>query len=113
MSLGVSLESSIENSLRNLGVMTLWWQPYGSVILVSNGSTVSNPEQMKDKKVRVFGETLGNVVLASGGKPTAIPNSPSGNYWVGGMDLIAGGTGTYFRRSPWLLACSVLTKSSM
>mgnify|MGYP001189530158 CR=1 FL=1 len=66
---------SIENSLRNLGVMTLWWQPYGSVILVSNGSTVSNPEQMKDKKVRVFGETLGNVVLASGGKPTAIPNS--------------------------------------
>ena len=30
---------------------------------------------MKDKKVRVFGETLGNLVLASGGKPMAIPNS--------------------------------------
>ena len=30
---------------------------------------------MKDKKVRVFGETLGNLVLASGGTPMAIPNS--------------------------------------
>ena len=69
------IRQSIENSLKKLGVTALWWQPYGSVILVSKGSPVHNPEQMKDKKVRVFGETLGNVVLASGGTPVAIPNS--------------------------------------
>ena len=62
-------------ALKKLGVTALWWQPYGSVILVSKGSPVQNPEQMKGKKVRVFGETLGNVVLASGGTPLAIPNS--------------------------------------
>ena len=72
---GSVIRESIENSLKNLGVTALWWQPYGSVILVSKGSSVHNPEQMKDKKVRVFGETLGNVVLASGGIPLAIPNS--------------------------------------
>ena len=69
------IRQSIENSLKKLGVTALWWQPYGSVILVSKGSSAHNPEQMKDKKVRVFGETLGNVVLASGGIPLAIPNS--------------------------------------
>ena len=69
------IRKSIEISLKKLGVTALWWQPYGSVILVSKGSSVQNPEQMKDKKVRVFGETLGNVVLASGGTPLAIPNS--------------------------------------
>ena len=66
---------SIEGSLQELGLKTLWWQPYGSVIFVSKGSSIKTPEQMKDKKVRVFGKTLGNLVLAAGGTPLAIPNS--------------------------------------
>ena len=66
---------SIENSLKKMGISTLWWQPYGSVVFVSKGISAHNPELIKDKKVRVFGETLGNVVLASGGVPLAIPNS--------------------------------------
>ena len=66
---------SIEHSLKKLGINTLWWQPYGSVVFVSKGMSAQNPEQIKDKKVRVFGETLGNQVLAAGGVPLAIPNS--------------------------------------
>ncbi len=66
---------SIESALLKLGITALWWQPYGSVIFVSNGSPIQNPEQMQNKKVRVFSETLGNLVLASGGTPLAIPNS--------------------------------------
>ena len=69
------IRHSIEKSLEVLGITSLWWQPYGSVIYVSNGTAVQNPEQIKDKKVRVFGKTLGNLVLASGGIPLAIPNS--------------------------------------
>jgi C4-dicarboxylate-binding protein DctP len=66
---------SIESSIQKIGVTALWWQPYGSVVHVSKGGSAQNPEQMKDKKVRVFNKTLGNLVLASGGIPVAIPNS--------------------------------------
>ena len=66
---------SIENSIKKLGATVLWWQPYGSVVQVSKGGAVQSPEQMKGKKVRVFNKTLGNLVLASGGMPVAIPNS--------------------------------------
>ena len=69
------VRKSIENSIQKLGATVLWWQPYGSVVHVSEGGAVQNPDQMKDKKVRVFNETLGNLVLASGGLPIAISNS--------------------------------------
>ena len=70
-----SVRRSIETAIQRLGVTVLWWQPYGSVVHVSKGETVQNPDHMKDKKVRVFNKSLGNMVLASGGTPLAIPNS--------------------------------------
>jgi C4-dicarboxylate-binding protein DctP len=70
-----AVRRTIEKSIQKVGATVLWWQPYGSVVHVSKGAAVQNPDQMKDKKVRVFNETLGNLVLASGGKPLAIPNS--------------------------------------
>ena len=66
---------SIEKSIKKLGATVLWWQPYGTVVHVSKGDAAQNPDQLKDKKVRVFNKTLGNLVLASGGVPLAIPNS--------------------------------------
>ena len=66
---------SLESAIQKLGLSVLWWQPYGSVVHVSKGETAQNPDQMKDKKVRVFNKTLGNLVIASGGVPLAIPNS--------------------------------------
>ena len=70
-----NVRRSIEKSIQKAGATVLWWQPYGSVVNVSKGAAVQNPDQMKDKKVRVFNKTLGNLVLASGGTPLAIPNS--------------------------------------
>jgi C4-dicarboxylate-binding protein DctP len=70
-----SVRRSIERSIQKIGTTVLWWQPYGSIVHVSKGESVQNPEQMKDKKVRVFNKTLGNLVLASGGIPFAISNS--------------------------------------
>ena len=76
-SLGKSsiVRRSIENELKKFGVTALWWQPYGNIVFISNGLPVKRPENMKNKKVRVVGTTLGNLVLASGGTPLAIPNS--------------------------------------
>jgi C4-dicarboxylate-binding protein DctP len=41
---------SIESSIEKLGATVLWWQPYGSVVQVSKGGAVQNPDQMKGKK---------------------------------------------------------------
>ena len=69
------VRKAIETSIAKAGSKVLWWQSYGNVILVSNGETILRPDHIKDKRVRVFGETLGNLVLASGGEPFAISNS--------------------------------------
>ena len=69
------VRKAIESSIANMGSTVLWWQSYGSVVLVSKGEPIQNPGQIKDKRVRVFGETLGHLVLAAGGIPKAISNS--------------------------------------
>ena len=43
--------------------------------MLSNGQAIKNPSDMKGKKVRVFGKTLGTFVKASGGAPTLISGS--------------------------------------
>ena len=83
-----SVRRSIETAIQRLGVTVLWWQPYGSVVHVSKGETAQNPDQIKDKKVRVFNKTLGNLVLATGGVPLAIPNSQQYfAYWHQKVDI--------------------------
>ena len=69
------IRKTIDAAVKNTGSTVLWWQPYGSVINVSDGKPVQNPDQMRDKKVRVFSKTLGNLVIASGGEPVLISNS--------------------------------------
>ena len=43
--------------------------------MLSNGGAIKNPDDMKGKKVRVFGKTLGQFVEATGGAPTLISGS--------------------------------------
>jgi len=43
--------------------------------MLSKGQAIKNPSDMKGKKVRVFGKTLGTFVKAAGGAPTLISGS--------------------------------------
>ncbi|QPC43629.1 TRAP transporter substrate-binding protein DctP [Kaustia mangrovi] len=65
----------LDEAIMGTGARVLWWQAYGSVILLSNGGAIKTPADMKDKKVRVFGKTLGKWVEAAGGVPTLISGS--------------------------------------
>ena len=69
------VRKEIEKAIAKTGATVLWWQSYGSVVFVSNEGSIRRPDHLKDKRVRVFGETLGNLILVSGGTPMAIPNS--------------------------------------
>jgi C4-dicarboxylate-binding protein DctP len=61
--------------LKQTGARVLWWQAYGSAVMLSKGDPVSTPDMIKDKKVRVFGKTLGEFVKSCGGAPTMVSGS--------------------------------------
>ena len=65
----------IDEAILDTGATVLWWQAYGGAVLLSNDAPVKSPADMKGKKVRVFGKTLGDFVTATGGAPTLISGS--------------------------------------
>ena len=75
VSKGSSIRGPIDNAIKNTGSTVLWWQAYGNAIMLSKGQAIKNPSDMKGKKVRVFGKTLGTFVKAAGGAPTLISGS--------------------------------------
>jgi len=72
---GSSVRGPIDKAIEGTGSTVLWWQAYGSAVMLSKGSPIRNPSDMKGKKVRVFGKTLGAFVKAAGGAPTLISGS--------------------------------------
>ncbi len=65
----------LDAAILETGSRVLWWQAYGGVIMLSNGGPIKTPEELKGKKVRVFGKTLGEWIKAAGGAPTLISGS--------------------------------------
>jgi C4-dicarboxylate-binding protein DctP len=61
-----------EAMLAKTGGRILWWQAYGAAILLTKGDPIKSPEELKGKKVRVFGKLLGTWVTANGGSPVNV-----------------------------------------
>lgn len=72
---GSPVRGPLDEAIKDTGSNVLWWQAYGGAIMLSNDEPVKTPEDMKGKKVRVFGKTLGDFVKAAGGAPTLISGS--------------------------------------
>ena len=72
---GSVVRSTIEAEVAKTGGSILYWQAYGGAIMLSKGGAIRTPADMKGKKVRVFGKTLGDFVSAAGGAPTLISGS--------------------------------------
>ena len=62
---GSSIRGPIDKAIEGTGSTVLWWQAYGSAIMLSKGEAIKNPSDMKGKKVRVFGKTLGAFISFS------------------------------------------------
>jgi C4-dicarboxylate-binding protein DctP len=66
----------IDDAILKTGARPLWWQAYGGAIMLGKGEPpIRTPEDIKNKKVRVFGKTLGRFIEALGGAPTLISGS--------------------------------------
>lgn len=72
---GSPIRAPIDAAIADTGSTVLWWQAYGGAVMLSNGGPIRTPADMKGKKVRVFGKTLGDFVEAAGGSPTIISGS--------------------------------------
>ncbi len=69
------VRAPIDAAIKDTGSTVLWWQAYGGAIMLTKDAPLKSPEDMKGKKVRVFGKTLGEFVTATGGAPTLISGS--------------------------------------
>lgn len=72
---GSPVRTVLEEEISKTGGQVLYWQAYGGAILLSQEDPIRTPEDMKGKKARVFGKTLGDFVTAAGGAPTLISGS--------------------------------------
>lgn len=72
---GNPVRAPLDEAIEGTGAKVLWWQAYGGSILLSKGAPIKTPEDIKGKKVRVFGKTLGTWIEAAGGAPTLISGS--------------------------------------
>ena len=96
------VRGAIDEAIAATGSKVLWWQAYGTVVLLSNGSPIATPDDMKSKKVRVFGKTLGTFVQAVGGVPTLISGSEQFlAYQRGTVDIGMTGVSGVEARSLW------------
>jgi len=69
------VRQEIDELIRQTGTRVMWWQDYGPVQLLAKGQAVTEPAQMKDKKVRVLGKPSGDFIKALGGVPVKIGGS--------------------------------------
>lgn len=99
---GSPIRDPIDNAILDTGSRVLWWQAYGGAIMLSKGGPVKTPADIKDKKVRVFGKTLGEFIETVGGAPTLISGSEQYlAYQRGTVDVGMTGVSGVKSRSLW------------
>lgn len=73
---GAELRTLLDDALLTTGVRPIWWIDYGKAVFLSKAKNpIRLPADLKDLKVRVFGKTLGDFVIANGGAATLMSGS--------------------------------------
>ena len=72
---GSPIRGPLDAAILKTGARPLWWQAFGGAIILSKKDPIKLPEDMKGKKVRVFGKTLGEFVKTLGGAPVLMSGS--------------------------------------
>jgi C4-dicarboxylate-binding protein DctP len=99
---GSVVRQPLDDAILKTGSRVLWWQAYGGTVLLSKGSPVRSPADMKGKKVRVFGKLLGTWVTANGGSPVNVAGGEQYfAYQRGTVDIGMTGPDTVKSRKIW------------
>lgn len=65
------VRAPLDEAMRQTGTRVMWWQPYGSTVIMSHHE-VRTPKDLAGRKVRVFGKTVGEFISAVGAGPTLL-----------------------------------------
>ena len=99
---GSNIRGPIDEAILDTGSRVLWWQAYGGAIMLSKGAPLKTPDDIQNKKVRVFGKTLGEFIETVGGAPTLISGSEQYlAYQRGTVDVGMTGVSGVKSRSLW------------
>ena len=91
-----------------VGVRVLWWQSTGNQIFISNGTTVNEPQQIKDRKVRVFSPTHAVFVKQCGGVPVMVSaNKTLDAFKAGKIEMAMGASALIANRELWTVADTI------
>ncbi|MDH3314741.1 MAG: TRAP transporter substrate-binding protein DctP [Gammaproteobacteria bacterium] len=69
------IRQTLDQEILKTGTRVLWWQAFGGTIVLSKKNPIRTPDDVRGKKVRVFGKTIGDTVTALGGAPTLMSGS--------------------------------------
>jgi C4-dicarboxylate-binding protein DctP len=106
-------ESSIrklidDTVLASLGMRVLWWQSLGNTIFISKGRDAADPQHIKDEKVRVYSNTLAELVTLCGGRPTLLSAAKLHEGLKDGtLDMAMSGLAALEARQLWQVADTV------
>jgi C4-dicarboxylate-binding protein DctP len=94
--------------VETVGVRVLWWQSTGNQIFISNGTTVNEPQQIKDRKVRVFSPTHAVFVKQCGGVPVMVSaNKTLDAFKAGQIEMAMGASALIANRELWTVADTI------
>jgi C4-dicarboxylate-binding protein DctP len=94
--------------LDTMGVRVLWWQPVGNQVFFSKGRDVAGPQQIKDRKVRVFSDTMAKFVKLCGGEPTILTSGAiHGALQDGKVDMAMAAISTVINRELWKVSDTI------
>jgi C4-dicarboxylate-binding protein DctP len=76
---GSEIRTIIDNEiLSQTGARVLWWQRYGSPVLLSKNAAMQNPAALLNQNVRAYDELTGDVIKLCGGNPHVMADSKQG-----------------------------------
>jgi len=94
--------------LDTIGVRVLRWQSVGNQIFVSKGKDVTDPLQIKDRKVRVFSETVAQFVRHCGAHPVTLSTTRLNEaFRKSEIDMATGAGSAVFNRELWTVADTI------
>jgi C4-dicarboxylate-binding protein DctP len=94
--------------LETVGVRVLWWQSVGNQIFISKGTTTTEPDQIKDRKIRVFSPTQAEFVKHCGGTPVMVSaNKTPDAFKARDIEMATGASSLIANRQLWTVADTI------
>src|SRR5262245_26278522 len=94
--------------LETVGVRVLWWQSVGNQIFISKGTTPTEPDQIKDYKIRVFSPTHAQFVEHCGGTPVMVSANKTPEAFASRqIDMATGASSLIANRQLWTVADTI------